>query len=87
MLIILKNPKQKKDWLVLETETLVIVYPDHDTEPHGRRVNDKTYDLDTALCTCNPRVTSAAKYDLGDGVQVVTYDRPLVVHNAFDGRH
>ena len=60
-------------WSVIEESGLIIIVPNDDIKPHGKKINNKKYDLLTLFCTCNPEV----KFE-GNCF--------IVNHNAFDGR-
>lgn len=60
-------------WIVVEENGLFVVFPNNDIKPHGKKINDKEYDLLTLSCSCNPDVEF-------DG------NHFTVSHNAFDGR-
>lgn len=70
----MKN-EYKKEWLVIEGSDCVIVFPEHDSGPHGEKINDEEYDINTILCECRPTIEYKKEYT-----------KKLVIHNAWDGR-
>lgn len=66
---------KEKHWHTIESEEYIIIMPDNDIKPHGERVTDEKYDINTILCACRPEI----QYEEGDAKKVV-------IHNAWDGR-
>lgn len=69
----LKSQITEKKWIVLYAEDMVIIFPDSDCKPHGKKISKFKYDIQFISCGCNPDV----KWE---------HNIPLVTHNSFDGR-
>ncbi len=66
---------KEKHWNTIETDRYVVCLPNNDSKPHGERISDLTYNLDTLLCLCKPEI------QWEDG-----WEKKIVIHNAWDGR-
>lgn len=70
-----KVSDKRSKWLVLEDEGFLHIMPATDILPHGKRINDKLYEL-TADCPCNPEVKAGDERGI--------FEMPIVTHNSFE---
>jgi hypothetical protein len=71
-------------WLVFETDNLIVIIPNKDKRPHGKKLSESRYDIDTMVCECNPTVeVGELQETIKDFFFEVSYEKPIVTHNEF----
>ena len=70
-------------WLVLESDHYVIVFPNNEPKPHGKRISDTEYNLDTLECTCGATLQTGEVSKVDDMILENYYKKPIVIHNSF----
>ena len=71
-------------WLLFETEDLVVIMPEKDKKPHGKKLTESRYDINTMVCECNPTIMVGEVNETIQGFLLeVPYDKPIITHKRF----
>lgn len=74
---------KKYGWSLIETDDYIVVIPETDSKPHGRKISEVDYDVRGLECTCGLILTTGEMRRIGGRVISSQYPKPILVHNSF----